>query len=122
MDQSMKVMTGFVVMICCTVAANIFMKLGAMSPTEERFFGLVDLRTVVGLASFGAGGIIYAWILTLLPLNVAQSFAAAQFVAVIFASAVFLSEPIPAQRWLGILLIFIGILVVSTTGIISEGK
>jgi drug/metabolite transporter (DMT)-like permease len=111
----MKVIVGFVMMIACTVAANIFMKLGAMTPTEQRFFGIIHWRTIVGLSSFGAAGLIYAWILAFLPLNVAQSFTAAQFIAVILASAVFLSEPIPVSRWLGIAFIFIGILVVSLT-------
>lgn len=119
----MKVVMGFIVMICCTVAANIFMKLGAMAPMEERLFGIVNWRTVLGLGSFAAAGLIYAWILAFLPLNVAQSFMAAQFIAVIFASSLVLSEPIPPGRWLGIALIFIGILVVSATGtFLTESK
>jgi drug/metabolite transporter (DMT)-like permease len=65
--------------------------------------------------------LIYAWILAFLPLNVAQSFTAAQFIAVILASAVFLSEPIPVARWLGIALIFVGILVVSLTEHFFQG-
>jgi drug/metabolite transporter (DMT)-like permease len=112
----MKSVAGFIVMICFTVAANILMKLGAMAPMEHRLLGLVDWRTVVGLGSFGVAGLIYAWILTILPLNVAQSVAAAQFIAVIFASSLILSEPIPLGRWLGIVLIFVGIIVVSATG------
>jgi drug/metabolite transporter (DMT)-like permease len=119
----MKVVTGFVMMICCTVTANIFMKLGAMVPLEHRLFGIVDWKTVLGLGSFAAAGMIYAWILAFLPLNVAQSLMAAQFIAVIFASSLVLSEPIPLSRWLGIALIFIGILVVSVTGMLpAEGK
>jgi uncharacterized membrane protein len=47
------------------------------------------------------------------PLNVAQSYAAAQFVAVILASAILLGESIIVMRWLGIILITAGILVVA---------
>jgi drug/metabolite transporter (DMT)-like permease len=51
-----------------------------------------------------------------MPLNVAQSFAALQFVAVILASAWFLGEPISGVRWLGIALIIAGILTVGISG------
>jgi drug/metabolite transporter (DMT)-like permease len=111
----MKVVIGFLIMVGCTVAANIYMKLGAMAPAEQRFFGIVDWKTAVGLGSFGLAGIIYAWILSYLPLNIAQSFMAAQFIAVILASALILAETIPIARWIGIILIFAGIVVVSLT-------
>jgi drug/metabolite transporter (DMT)-like permease len=117
----MKVTVAFVLMIMCTVSANVLMKLGAMSTVEQRIFGVVDWQTLVGLASFGIAGLIYAFILAFLPLNVAQSFMAAQFIAVILASAFFLSEPIPAGRWLGIAFIFLGILVVAATSGASHG-
>jgi drug/metabolite transporter (DMT)-like permease len=44
--------------------------------------------------------------------NVAQSFAAAQFVAVIPASSWLLSERIGTSQWVGITLIAVGILIV----------
>ena len=115
----MKVLLGFTVMIGCTVAANLLMKMGAMTQIQQRLFGVVDWKTLVGLGSFAAAALIYARILAFLPLNIAQSFAAAQFVAVILASDIFLSEPIPAGRWLGIALISLGIIIVSVTGGVS---
>ena len=45
----------------------------------------------------------------------AQAFAATQFIAVILASSLLLSEPIPFARWIGIGLIACGIAVVGTT-------
>jgi undecaprenyl phosphate-alpha-L-ara4N flippase subunit ArnE len=74
----------------------------------------VDWRVLAGLALYGCAGIAYAWLLQWLPLNVAQSFAAAQYVAVIIASALLLSEEISLARWIGIALIAIGIVVVGT--------
>lgn len=68
----MKIIIGFIIMVGCTVAANICMKLGAMAPAEQRFLGLVHWKTVIGLGSFGLAGIIYAWILSYIPLNVAH--------------------------------------------------
>lgn len=111
----MRLVIGFVLMIGCTVAANLFLKAGALVPAAERtFFGIMDWRAMLGFAFFGAGGLIYSWILNWMPLNVAQSIAASQFIAVILASALLLGEPIPLPRLFGIALIAVGIVLVST--------
>jgi drug/metabolite transporter (DMT)-like permease len=117
----MKVTVAFVLMIICTIGANVLMKLGAMSTGAHRVLGIVDWKTLVGLASFGAAGLIYAWILEFLPLNIAQSFMAAQFIAVILASSLLLSEPIPPGRWLGMACIFVGIIIVAATVPLDKG-
>jgi drug/metabolite transporter (DMT)-like permease len=72
------------------------------------------------VAVFAAAVIIYSIVLQWMPLNVAQSFAAFQFVAVIVASAWFLGEPISGVRWLGIALIVAGILAVGMSGGLFE--
>ena len=109
----MKIFLAFAVMISCTVAANLMMKTGAMVPAQERFvLGLLSWKSLVGLCIFAIAALIYAWLLQWVPLNVAQSFAAAQFIAVILASALVLSEDISLSRWIGILLIATGIIVV----------
>lgn len=107
-----KVALGLTFMITCTVVANLLMKLGAIARPEDRILRIVDWKTLAGLTSFGFAGLTYAWILAFLPLNVAQSYTAAQFVAVIFASAIVLSEPISMTQWVGISLIFAGIMIV----------
>ena len=112
----MKTIIAVVAMISCTVAANLLLKVGAMVPVSERiFFELVSWKMILGIFVFGCAALIYAWLLHWLPLNVVQSFAAAQFVAVILASAVVLSESIPLIRWIGILLITSGIVLVGFT-------
>ena len=104
----------FALMIGCTVAANVLLKAGAMVPAVERTIGGVwDWRTLLGFAFFGASAVVYSGVLQSLPLSVAQSIAASQFVAVIVASAVVLAEPIPLLRLAGIGLITLGIIVVS---------
>jgi undecaprenyl phosphate-alpha-L-ara4N flippase subunit ArnE len=106
----------FTLMIGCTVAANLFMKIGASVPSPQRLIaGLLDWRVVVGLVFFGCAGIIYAWLLRWVPLNLAQSFAAAQYVAVIIVSAYLLSEEISRARWIGIALIAAGIVLIGAT-------
>jgi drug/metabolite transporter (DMT)-like permease len=104
----------FALMISFTVAANVLLKAGAMVPAAERtIMGVCDWRTLLGFAFFGTSAIVYSGVLQWLPLNVAQSIAASQFVAVILASALILAEPIPVVRLVGIVLIVVGIAVVS---------
>jgi drug/metabolite transporter (DMT)-like permease len=117
----MRIVLGFVLMIACTAVGNILMKLGALTPIGERaIFGVVAWQSCLGVAIFAASVIIYALLLQWVPLNVAQSFAAFQFVAVIVASAWLLGEPMSPARWFGIVLIVAGILAVGMSGGIVE--
>ncbi len=109
----MKIFIAFALMISCTVAANLMMKTGAMVPAHERIIlGILSWRSIIGLCIYAMAALIYAWLLQWLPLNVAQSIAAAQFIAVILASYLLLAESMSLGRWIGILLIATGILVV----------
>lgn len=110
----MKLAGAFALMISLTVAANLLMKAGAdvMAGQAGLLGRLLSWQLLLGLACFGCAAVVYALILGKLPLNVAQSFAAAQFVAVIGASSVVLSEPINGAQWFGIVLIAAGILLV----------
>lgn len=111
----MKIALTFLVMIACTVIANLFMKTGAtgMEAGIGGFLSrLFSWRVIIGLSFFGTSAMIYLVILSWIPLSVAQSFAAAQFVAVILASWIILAEPIAAIQWIGMGLIAVGIAVV----------
>ena len=117
---TLQTITCFLAMICLTVLANVFMKLGASDDEETRWlFGLAGTQTLVGVTFFGLALVCYAWLLRYVPLNVAQSLMAVQFIAVILASAGILSEPIPLLRRVGIALIACGILLIGYT---VEGK
>lgn len=104
----------FIAMISCTVIANLLMKTGASASVEKGSLldSFLDFRTIAGLASFAAAAILYVMLLRRLPLNVAQSFMSAQFVAVILASALVLGEHIAPVQWIGIGLIAAGIVTV----------
>jgi drug/metabolite transporter (DMT)-like permease len=105
-------------MIAFTVIANLLLKTGAVMGREAGgawWAQLLNWRIVAGLGSFGVAGLLYTVVLRWLPLNVAQSFTAAQFVVTILASAWVLSEPITAARWIGIALIAAGIAIVGWT-------
>jgi multidrug transporter EmrE-like cation transporter len=109
----MRWVLALVAMVAFTVAANLVMKLGSKDPVSPLLLGLISSRTAYGLMVFGLAGLAYALVLRSLPLNVAQSFAAVQYVAVILASRILLGEPIELARWIGISLIAIGVMVVA---------
>jgi drug/metabolite transporter (DMT)-like permease len=106
---------GIASMVALTVGANLMLKLGAMAPPAERvLLGVLSWQSIVGLSLFGIGGVIYAFVLRALPLHVAQAFAAVQYVAVVLAASVLLSERIAPTSWLGIAFIVVGIVLVGT--------
>ena len=110
----MRIFISFVIMISLTVTANLLLKSGAVAPRVGAgdWLGLVNWRVVAGLGTFALSAVFYLSILTKLPLNVAQSFAAFQFVAVILAAWLILGEPIGTLRAAGIALIGCGIFLV----------
>lgn len=110
----MKTFLSFAAMVTLAVVANLLMKTGATMQRagDDWWLSFFNWRLLGGFVSFGLAALIYIVVLRSLPLNVAQSFAAAQFIAVIVASAVFLAEPIGLAQWVGILLITCGIAVV----------
>lgn len=111
----MRIVLSFAAMIALTVMANLLMKTGAVMGRDgggEWWMQFLNWRLLAGFACFGFSALIYIVMLRTLPLNVAQSFAAAQFIAVVLASSFVLSEPIGAAQWIGITLITVGIAVV----------
>jgi undecaprenyl phosphate-alpha-L-ara4N flippase subunit ArnE len=109
-----KAIAPMLAMIACCVGANLLMKVGSQDAPSPLLLGVFSWRTLLGLATFGLGGLFYAAALRFLPLNLAQSYAAAQFVAVILASKLVLGEPVPLTRWFGISMIMVGILIVAS--------
>lgn len=107
----MKTILAFVAMVTCTVVANLLLKTGAVAAESGpgQFSHLLNIRVLFGLISFAIAAMLYVVVLQWIPLNVAQSFLAVQFIAVIVASAWLLAEPIGQLQWVGIALIAAGI-------------
>ncbi len=107
-----------VTMITCTVVANLLLKVGATMGREAGgalWMQLMNWRVFAGLAAFGTAALAYIVLLRLIPLNVALSYTAAQWVATVAASAFVLSEPIGGLRLVGLALIGTGIVIVAST-------
>jgi len=113
----MKIFFAYLGMISFTVIANLLLKMGATSShyNQENNLWIIffNWKIILGLSSYFSAALFYIIILKWLPLNIAQSFAALQFIVVIIASSIVLGESIDYIRWSGIFFIFIGIMIVS---------
>lgn len=108
--------------ILFSVAGNLFLKMGAMSPglSESWPLSLINIKIFIGLFCFACGVLFYGTLLQRLPLNVAQSIFSVQFVAVILAASIILDEPINMLRWFGILLVACGLAIVGWSVTINK--
>jgi len=105
---------GMSAVVVGNVAANIFIKLGAdRAVSRPVWLGLLGWPTLVGIGLFGVSVLLYAWVLKHLPLYMAQSMAALQFVGVILAAALLFDEMISIRQWMGFALIVLGLAVVT---------
>jgi multidrug transporter EmrE-like cation transporter len=78
------------------------------------FGNVAKLKALAGLACFGFAFLLYSLVLQCLALSLAQAILM-QYICVIVAAAVFLNEPISSMRWMGMVIIIIGIGIVSFT-------
>ena len=109
----MKVAIAVLAMVSSAIAGNLLLKSAAVATHSSSFLGQIsDPRTLFGLMLFGASAFGYLALLKLVPLNIAQSFMALQFVGVILGSYLVLNEPLPTLRLVGVALIAVGIVVV----------
>jgi|SRR5215510_4946147 len=110
----MKIVLALMGMISFTVIANLLLKTGAVAggTGQWHIMNILNWRVVLGLASFAVAVLFYFMLMHWLPLNVATSFAGAQYIAVVVAARLVLSEPIGEVQWVGIILIALGIAVV----------
>ena len=111
----MKIFLAFAAIIALTSTANFLMKTGAMQSASgaAHWMALLNWRVLAGIAGLGFAAFIYVWLLRWLPLNIVQSFGAAQFIATVMMAAVVLDERILPGQWFGIFLISCGIAVVA---------
>lgn len=106
----MKIALGILVIVASTIVANVLLKLGALADGSSKiFFGVLAWTGVVGLCFYAVAAFIYAWVLQFVPLHMAQVIVAAQFIGVVLAARLFLSESINVAQWGGIALIAVGI-------------
>jgi drug/metabolite transporter (DMT)-like permease len=101
---------GIIAVIFSNIAGNLMLKAGAHRP-GYLLLGFLSPYSVLGIGFFGLGILLYAWALRHVPLHIAQVMLSTQYIGVIVGAAVLLGEHIPAMRWVGIMLIAVGILI-----------
>ena len=117
--MSSNLVTGLFIMasMACTVIGNLLLKTGVQQPGLSTIWplSLLNIRTALGSVTFSFAMVFYMMVLKRIPLNLAQSIFALQFVLVIIAANVILREPIGTQRWMGVGLIAAGLFIISLT-------
>lgn len=104
------------------VAGQTALKLGVSQPgVAENATGVVSIIGLIfksplmmlGLVFYGLGALAWIAVLSRLDLSVAYPFLALNFVLVTLSGRFLLGETVPPLRWLGILVIIAGILLVA---------
>lgn len=104
------------------VTGQTVIKLGVSHPgaldATGNLFSLIALilrspLVLLGLLLYGIGALAWIAVLARLDLSLAYPFLALNFVLVTVASRLFLGEAVPVLRWLGVLVICSGILLVA---------
>jgi len=101
-----------------TVLANYFLKVTVMA-TGQISVSQASLMTVLFQSQFYYGMLCYgiaaaAWVVTLsfIPMNIATTISALVYVVIILVSFFVFAEPISILRWIGIMVVFIGIIII----------
>lgn len=111
--------------ISTSVAGQTAIKLGVSMPnTNLASTGILNLMRMIvqsplvlfGLLLYGIGAIAWIAVLSRLDLSDAYPFLALNFVLITLTSRVILGETISTVRWLGIVVICFGIILVSRNG------
>lgn len=110
------------VFVLATAFANVMQKkaIDSLGPVSGLSLDVVRRLALspymwCGMTAYVLALGMYLILLTRVPLNVATSIAALNFVAVLLASRFFLGESIPPLRYVGFACILVGIYVVSLT-------
>jgi drug/metabolite transporter (DMT)-like permease len=81
------------------------------------FFDIVKLVSspfmILAIATYGVATFLWVYILTKAPLSYAYPIQALAFPLVVICSLVFFNESIPANRWIGIGIIIVGVFIAS---------
>ena len=117
-------------LIACSVllgvSGQVLLKMGVGQSglSEKAAIGLFDIVVSViktplmllGFLLYGVASIVWVIVLSKVDLSFAYPFLAFNFILITISSRILLSETIPLFRWLGVLIICAGILVVAVSG------
>jgi multidrug transporter EmrE-like cation transporter len=112
--------------ILCGVAGQTVIKIGVSQPgASDAASGLISLvgmilrspMVMLGLLLYALGALAWIAVLSRVDLSVAYPFLALNFLLVTLSSQFLLGETVPAMRWIGVLVICSGILLVARSSV-----
>jgi multidrug transporter EmrE-like cation transporter len=103
------------------VAGQTAIKLGVSQPHAGSASGILALVTMIlgspwvllGLTLYGVGAVAWIAVLARLDLSLAYPLLALNFVLITLSSRLILGETVPTMRWIGMLVICVGIVIVA---------
>ncbi|MDQ4095507.1 MAG: SMR family transporter [Actinomycetota bacterium] len=80
--------------------------------TETLKRAVTEPRLWVGLVLFGVSALFWLVVLSRVPLSVAYPFVGVSYILIVLFARVFLHEHVPTLRWIGVIVVAIGIAIV----------
>jgi undecaprenyl phosphate-alpha-L-ara4N flippase subunit ArnE len=106
----------FALSVACDVSGQILFKIGADRPSTafwRELFG--NLWLLGGITVYALEIFVWLRILALVPLSLAFSIASLNVLGITLASRMILKEAVGGIRWMGAVLVTIGIVIVGST-------
>lgn len=112
--------------VLCGVAGQTVIKIGVSQPgAADAAAGFIPLVAMIlrspmvllGLVLYGLGALAWIAVLARMDLSVAYPFLALNFILVTISSQFLLGENVPGLRWVGVLIICSGILLVARSSV-----
>jgi undecaprenyl phosphate-alpha-L-ara4N flippase subunit ArnE len=106
----------FALSVICDVTGQISFKIGVDRPSVAFWRGaLGNYWLLTGIAVYALEIFVWLRILALVPLSLAFSIASLNVLGITLASRVILKESVGAIRWMGAVLVTVGIVIVGIT-------
>jgi undecaprenyl phosphate-alpha-L-ara4N flippase subunit ArnE len=106
----------FALSVICDVTGQISFKIGVDRPSAAFWRGVLgNYWLLTGIAVYALEIFVWLRILALVPLSLAFSIASLNVLGITLASRVILKESVGAIRWMGAVLVTVGIIIVGTT-------
>jgi drug/metabolite transporter (DMT)-like permease len=85
-------------------------------PLEVKLFkNMLSYEVLFAIISLFISGLIWIYLLKKIPLSILYPFVSISYIFGLLAAKYIFSEDIPLQRWLGVILIIVGLIFVSRT-------
>lgn len=109
-----KVLAILMVLGCSVLAAigQIFLKIGSSSVNSSLLSWLTNTRLILGIGLYAVSTIIFVLALKLADVSILYPVIAASYIWVAILASIFLGESFSAMRWVGLVLIIGGIVLV----------